>query len=85
MGNDHLDGAASDGVGRGSGAAGSVPTEALPAETVEALAQALEDAHAAGEPVDALAETAAHGEVIKAEIIGDEAGRVVIGELLCTN
>jgi len=68
----------------------AAPQEAQPAKafrpvTVEALAQALEDAQAPGEPVGALAEAAAHGEVIKAEIIGDEAGRVVIGELLCTN
>ncbi|MGJ4849419.1 hypothetical protein ACH6CV_04130 [Bacillota bacterium Meth-B3] len=55
------------------------PAESLPAETVEALAQALEDAQAAGEPVDALAEVVANGETIKTEIIGDEAtGRVLV-------
>ena len=55
------------------------PAEVLPAETMEALAQALEDAQAAGEPVDALAEAAENGEAIKAGIIGDEAtGRVLV-------
>ena len=46
--------------------------EAPPEGTMEALAQALDDAQAAGEPVDALAETAANGEAIKAETFGDE-------------
>ena len=53
--------------------------EAFPAETVEALAQALEDARAADVPVDALAQAVANGEVIKTEIIGDEAtGRMLV-------
>lgn len=55
------------------------PAEALPAETVEALAQAQEDARAAGEPVDTLVEAVANGETIKTEIVGDEAaGRVLV-------
>ena len=46
---------------------------------MEALAQALEDAQAAGEPVDALAEAVANGDAIKTEIIGDEAtSRVLV-------
>jgi hypothetical protein len=54
------------------------PAVSFPAETVEALAQALEDAQVNGEAVDALAE-AANSEAIKAEIIGDEAtGRVLV-------
>ena len=48
-------------------------TDTLPVDTMEALALALEDAQAAGEQVDALAEAATYGEAIKAEIIGDEA------------
>lgn len=55
------------------------PAEALPAETVEALAQELEDAQAAGEPVDALAEAVANDVAIKTEIIGYEAtSRVLV-------
>ena len=54
------------------------PAVSFPAGTVEALAQALEDAQVNGEAVDALAE-AANSEAIKAEIIGDEAtGRVLM-------
>ena len=57
----------------------ALPTESLTGETMEALAQALEVAQAAGEPVDALAEAIVDGETIKAEIIGDEAtGRVLV-------
>ncbi len=60
-------------------AEGAQPADSLPAETVEALAQALEEAQAAGEQVDALAEAVANGEAIKTEIIGDEAtGRVLV-------
>ena len=55
------------------------PTKQIPAETVEALAQALENAQTAGEPVDALAEASANGDSIKAEIIGDKVtGRVLV-------
>ena len=55
------------------------PAVALSAETVEALAQALEDAQAAGEPVVAITEAAANGEAIKTEIIEDEAaGQVLV-------
>ena len=46
---------------------------------MEALAQALEDAQAAGELIDALTEAVANGEAIETEIIGDEAtGRVLV-------
>jgi hypothetical protein len=38
---------------------------------MEALAQALEDAQAVGEPVDALAEAVANDEAIKTEVIED--------------
>jgi hypothetical protein len=55
------------------------PAEALPAETMEALAQALEDAQTAGEPVADIAAAMADGETIKTEIIEDEAtGRVLV-------
>jgi len=55
------------------------PAKALPAETVEGLAQALEDAQLAGEPVDALAEAVAYGDAIKTEVFGDEAaGQVLV-------
>ena len=55
------------------------PVVALSEGTMEALAQAFEDAQAAGEPVDAIAEAVADGEAIKAEIIGDEtSGRVLV-------
>ena len=55
------------------------PAASLSAETAEALAQALEDAQAAGESVDVLAEAVANGETIMTEIIGDEAtGRVLV-------
>jgi hypothetical protein len=47
------------------------PAITLPEGTMEALTQAIEDAKAAGEPVDAIAEAVADGEAIKAEIIGD--------------
>jgi len=47
--------------------------EALPAETMEALAQALEDAQTAGEPVADIAAAMADGEAIKTEIIEGEA------------
>ena len=58
---------------------GEQPAEALQAETMEALAQALEVAQATGEPMDALAEAVANGEMIKTEIFGDEAaGRVLV-------
>ena len=53
-------------------------SKALPAETLEALAQALADAQAAGEPVDALAEAVANDVAIMTEIIRDEAGRVLV-------
>ena len=53
-------------------------SKALPAETLEALAQALADAQAAGEPVDALAEAVANDVAIMTKIIGDEAGRVLV-------
>ena len=49
------------------------PAESIPAETAEALTQALEDAQAAGEPVNALVEAVANGDKITTEIIGDEA------------
>ena len=53
--------------------------DSLPDESVEALAQALEDAQAADEPVGDLANTVANDEAIKAEISGDEAmGRVLV-------
>jgi len=55
------------------------PIEAFPTETMEALAQALEDARAAGEPVDALGAAVVNGEAIKTEIIGDDAtGQVLV-------
>ena len=50
---------------------------------MEALAQTLADAKAAGEPVDAKAEAVANGESVEAEIIGDEAtgrGLVITAE-----
>ena len=54
-------------------------TEALPISAVEAFAQALEGAQAAGEPVADIAAAMADGEAIKAEIIGDEGeGRLVV-------
>lgn len=49
------------------------PAEALPDETAEALAQAPEDAQAAGGLVDALDEAVSNGETITTEIIGGEA------------
>jgi hypothetical protein len=55
------------------------PTEALSAETAEALAQAHEGARAVGEPVSDVEAAIAGGEVPKAEIIGDIAtGRVLV-------
>jgi hypothetical protein len=55
------------------------PAETLNGDTMRALAQALEEAQAAGEPVDALVEAVGNGEVIEAENIGDEAtGRVLV-------
>jgi hypothetical protein len=55
------------------------PAESLPAETMESLALAHEDAQAAGEPVDAKAEAVADGDAIKPDMIGDEAaGRVLV-------
>ena len=52
--------------------------EAIPTKTVKALVQALEDAQAAGTPVDALAEAVANGETIKTKIIGDATCRVLV-------
>ena len=58
---------------------GAQPAESHLAETVEALAQVLEDTKAAGEPVDAIAEAVANSDTIKPEIIGDKAtGRVLV-------
>ena len=48
------------------------PTEALPTSVMEAFAQALEDAQAAGEPVAEIAATMADAQSIKTEIIEDE-------------
>ena len=57
------------------------PAESLPTETMKALAQALENAQVAGEPVDALAAAVLNGDAIKTEIIEDEAtGRVLVIE-----
>ena len=55
------------------------PSESLPAPVVEAFAQALEDAQAAGEPIADIAAAMTDGEAIKAEIIEDEGeGRLVV-------
>ncbi len=54
-------------------------TEALPTSVVEAFAQALDDAQAAGEPVADIVATMADGEAIKAEIIEDGSeGRFIV-------
>ncbi|MEA4898516.1 MAG: hypothetical protein VB115_09750 [Christensenellaceae bacterium] len=56
-----------------------LPPEGLPASVMEAFAQALEDAQAAGEPVAEIAEAMADGEIIKAEIIEDTgAGQLIV-------
>jgi hypothetical protein len=48
------------------------PAETLNGDTMGALAQALDEAQAAGDPVDALVEAVGNGEAITAEIIEDE-------------
>ena len=55
------------------------PTEDLLESVMEAIAQALEDAQAAGEPVADIAAAMADGEAIKAEIVEFEGeGRLVV-------
>ena len=55
------------------------PTEGLPSSVVEAFAQALEDAQAAGEPVAEIAAAMADGQIITTEIIEDEGeGRLLV-------
>jgi hypothetical protein len=55
------------------------PIEALSTSVMEAFAQALEDAQAAGEPVAEIAAAMADSEIIKAEIIEDAgAGQLIV-------